>query len=283
MWLFAEMKSTNLKEILRSELSKEEMSILVRGFDVIGDVAIITVPDELLHKEALIGKVLLEAMPHIRLVARRTGNYSGEFRLLPIKKISGTGDFITRHKEYGVNLHLDVSKVYYSPRSGTERYRVARQVCPGEDVLVMFSGIAPLPLLIERYSKAGKITAIEKNPVACVYALKNCEANAKRQNITLLDGDVREVLACHIKKYDRIAMPLPQSGESYLDLAFSVLAENGFLHFYDFQHRGEFHHAAEKVIERGNHLGRKVELAGIHKCGHVSPGKYRLCVDARVV
>ena len=69
--------------------------------------------------------------------------YGGEFRTIGLKKLAGEGELKTIHKEFGVRLQVHPEKVYFSPRSNMERYRIARQVRLGEKVLVMFSGICP--------------------------------------------------------------------------------------------------------------------------------------------
>ncbi len=250
---------------------------------MLGDVAIVIVAEELIHYENAIADAILSASPNIRVVAKRVGNYSGEYRTIQLKIIGGHGRLETLHKEYGVRLHVDPGKVYYSSRSGSERYRIAKQVLPGETVLVMFSGIGPLPLMIALHSEASEITGIEKNPEAHFYALKNIKENSKISNVKLLHGDVQDILPDLAQKFMRIAMPLPLSARNYLDLAIGGLEVGGWLHFYDFQNVGEFD-CSEKIIRQCcRRLGRSIVNLSIHKCGHISPGKYRICVDAQVV
>ncbi len=78
-------------------------------------------------------------------------------------------------------------------------------------------------------------------------------------------------------------MPLPTSASTYLDLAIGGLEDEGWLHFYDFKHVGEFECSEEVVRQSCHRLGRSIVNMSIHKCGHISPGKYRICVDGQVV
>ena len=156
----------NLKEILGYLLSENELQLLVRGYDVVGDIAIIIIPQELEAKEQVIAAAILANNQKIKVVAKRAAHYGGEFRTLPIKIIGGEDRRETEVREFGLRLRLNVEKVYFSVRSGNERRRIAFLVQPGENVLVLFSGIAPYPLMISRYSLAKKIVGIEKNPVA---------------------------------------------------------------------------------------------------------------------
>ncbi|MFH1234950.1 MAG: hypothetical protein V1493_05050 [Candidatus Diapherotrites archaeon] len=89
--LFTEKKKKprSLEEALSKALSKKELSELITSFDVIGQIALILVPDELLQKEKLIGKALLESNPQIKTVARILGGHEGEFRIRPVEIIAG--------------------------------------------------------------------------------------------------------------------------------------------------------------------------------------------------
>ena len=83
------MKSRKLKEILHHTLSEEQMRLLVRGYDVVGDICIIIIPDDLLHLKNEIATAVLKSAPHIRLVARRVGTYTGKYRILALEKNRG--------------------------------------------------------------------------------------------------------------------------------------------------------------------------------------------------
>jgi tRNA (guanine37-N1)-methyltransferase len=255
---------------------------VIRGYDVIGDIAIIIVPQQLVHLEKSIADGILHTGKNIRLVAKRVGIYRGEYRIISLEIIGGQGDLKTVHREYGVRLHVDMETVYYSPRSADERYRLAHLVQSGERVLVMFSGVAPLPLMIGAHSEAALVMGVEKNPYAHILAVKNLKANRKIDNVSLYQGDVRQVVPRLSGKFNRIAMPLPLSAITYLDLALAVLADGGWIHYYDFQKIGEFERAEEALRRACSALGREVVQSNIQKCGHVSPGKYRICVDAMI-
>jgi len=53
---------TSLKQALKNKLTKKEKQVLVRSYDVIGDIAIIEIPDELKKKETLIAETLLKTI-----------------------------------------------------------------------------------------------------------------------------------------------------------------------------------------------------------------------------
>ena len=77
-------------------------------------------------------------------------------------------------------------------------------------------------------------------------------------------------------------MPLPKSAEDFLDIAIKKLKPSGILHFYDFMHENEFELSKEKVKEAAKKLNRKARILNFTKCGQFGPGKYRVCVDAKI-
>ncbi len=151
----------------------------------------------------------------------------------------------------------------------------------GESVLVLFSGVAPFPLIISRHSKAKTIVGIEKNPEAHAYAVQNLRLNKDLNNIHLYLGDVREVLPT-LGAYDRVIMPLPTRGEEFLPCALQALKPNGFLHFYDLQRPEFFEQSIEKIIAACAVEKRTAMTSTITKCGHCAPEIFRICVDMKI-
>jgi tRNA (guanine37-N1)-methyltransferase len=271
-----------LKKLLAESLSERELDNLVGAYDVVGDIAIVIVPETLVSKEQIIAEAILGSSKSIKVVAKRAGNYGGEFRTMPLQILAGETRKETEVKEYGIRLLVNPETVYYSVRTGSERRRIASLVAPGESVLVLFSGIAPFPLIISRYSQAGSIVGIEKNPIAHGYAVENLRRNKKEKNIHLFLGDVREVLPALTDTYDRVVMPLPTRGEKFLSCALQVLKTDGFLHFYDMQRRGLFNQSIEKIVSASAVFNRRIISSTLTKCGHCAPNIYRICIDTKI-
>lgn len=271
-----------LKKRLEENLSKSEMEHLVGAYDMVGDIAIIIVPPQLASKEQLIAQAVLGSNKKIRVVAKRAGNYAGEFRTIPLQVLAGENRKETEVKESGIRLLVNPETVYYSVRSGNERRRVASLVQPGESVLVLFSGIAPFPLIIAAYSRAKGVIGIEKNPEAHAYALENLRRNKKIQNIRLYSGDVRDVVPALAATYDRVIMPLPAGGEAFLPCALQAVKAGGVLHFYDMQRPELFAASYEKIAGACAAANRAVVSSVITRCGHCAPKTYRICIDARI-
>lgn len=271
-----------LKHALEGVLSLGELDLLVGSYDVVGDICIIIIPDELESKERRIGEKILEINRNVRVVAKRDGFYKGEFRTIPLKIIAGEIRKETEVKEFGIRLLVNPETVYYSVRSGNERRRVASLVEEGESVMVMFSGIAPFPLVIAKYSGAASIVGIEKNPLAHEYGMRNIKRNKKLGNIRLYLGDVRELAPTFTTLFDRVIMPLPTKAEEFLPHGLKCLKPGGYLHFYDLQRPDQYDLSVEKIVSASKKQNRMVDSTGVTKCGHCAPRTYRICIDAKV-
>jgi len=225
-------RPTSLEEAL------EEMGIYAKGilssFDIIGDIAIVEVPDALSEKEKEIGKAIMKIHQNVKTVLKKAGPMAGEFRVREFKHIAGKRKTTTIYKENNVKMHMDVAKVYFSPRLSYERARVARKVKKGEKVLALFAGIGPFPLVIKKQKPETEIVAIEINPEAVKYMKKNMKLN--NLDFEVIEGDVAEVLK--EKRFqgwaDRILMPLPRGGEHFLKDVYRVAKNGTIVHFYTF-------------------------------------------------
>lgn len=276
---------TTLKEALKKKLSKKEFDALVTSYDIIGSIAIIEIPPELEKKEKIIGETLLELHKNIKTVLKKAGIHSGIYRRQKMKVISGKRTKVAEYKENNARIKIDVEKVYFSPRLSTERKRVYELVKPGEEILVMFSGCAPYPVVIGRNTKAKEIYGIELNPVAHNFGVENARIN-KLGNVVLINGDVKEEaknLAAQGKKFDRILMPLPKDAESFLESTFILSKKGTEVHFYDFGREDEFDSIKEKIKKACKEHGKKCRILRAVKCGAYSPRVFRVCVDFRIL
>lgn len=269
-----------LKDFLKGKLTKKEYDVFPTSFDIIGDVAIFNeIPKELSKKEKLIAASLLKLNTNIKVVCKKIRNYSGKYRTLKLKIISGETRKETTYIENGCRFLLDVEKVYFSPRLGNERMRISDLVKRNENVLVMFSGCGPYTVQIAK--KASRVTAIEANPVAHKYALINLKLN-KISNAEVIKGDVKNIIPKLRQKYDRIIMPLPKESMKYLKEALSVSKKGTIIHLYSFAKEDEFKDSENSIISICKKHGKRCEILRIVRAGEYSPRTYRICVDFKV-
>lgn len=266
---------------LKTKLSKKELRRLKTAFDVVGDIAILEIDECMRKKEKVIADAMLAIHKNIKVVVRKEGAHSGIFRVQKLKWLAGEKRKETFHKENSIRLKLNPEKVYFSPRLGTERKRIADMVKKGEDVLVMFSGCGPYPLVIAKNSGAKSVVGIEINSYGHKYAIKNAAIN-KLTNVGFINGDVRKIIPCLKKKFDRIVMPLPKHAGSFLYLALMAAKKNAIVHFYDFLHEDHFEDAKDKIRNACKTAGKKCKIIRVVKCGQHKPYVYRVCVDFMV-
>jgi tRNA (guanine37-N1)-methyltransferase len=276
-----------LKENLSKTLTPEEFSFVKTAHDIIGSIAIVEIPTDLEKREKLIAETLLKVNPQIKTVLKKANIHEGVFRTQKMTYLAGINTKETLYKENNVTLKLDVEKVYFSIRLGNERKRIMQQINSREEILVMFSGAAPYPVVLAKNTKARHITGIEINPDGHKYGLENLKLN-KITNVDLICGDVHEVipkLKHDVPKlsYDRIIMPLPKTADEFLDNALQVAKKGTIIHFYDFLPETEFDDAIKKIEEACKRRKLKHKILEIVKCGQHAPHIYRICVDFRIV
>src|SRR3989338_3762770 len=281
-----ELPVRSIEEYLKDSLSPGELDSLVKAFDVVGDIAVIEVPEELVVREKLIAEAIMNVHSNIRVVCKKVGAHSGTFRVQGVKVIGGENRTETTYMESGVKMKVDVSTSYFSPRLSQERLRIASQVKPGETVACLFGGVAPYALVIAKTQPlVGMVYSVELNPAAHEYALENIALNKFQGKIEAVLGDAGEACRNALNgKCDRVIMPLPKGGEEFLDAAISALKpSSGVVHFYQFAPKSDlFSQPAKKLEEAAKKLGRKVEVLSTQKVGMQSPRVYRVCVDALV-
>ena len=245
-----------------------KIKIDLSSYDQVGDIVIV---HEEVSKES--AEKLLQHK-NVKVVLRKKGIHQGEFRTQDLEFLAGEKRKETIYKENGITMKVNVENSYFSPRLSTERKRIAELVKDNEKVLVLFSGIAPYPLVIAKLANPQLIVAVEKNPKAHKYALENCK---KYKNIELHNLDAKDFT--HKERFDRIIMPLPMKASDYLTLAASLLKKGGIIHMYDFTKEEDIPESSTKKVKEKL---VNAKILNITKCGQYSPGRYRICVDIEI-
>lgn len=274
---------TTLKQALEQKLSKKELELVPSSFDIVGSVAILEIPDELKKKEKLIAEEFLKLFKQAKTVVKKTGIHYGKYRRQKLAVIAGEKTKIAECKEAGITMKVDLENCYFSSRLGSERLRIAQQIKPGEKILVMFSGVAPYPLVLARNSRACVIYGVELNPVAHKFAEKNVALNKLGHKIILFKGDVTKVVPKLKEKFDRILMPMPKTALTFLQTAFKVAKKGTIIHFYSFGREDEFAGVVEKIKKECKKHKKKCKILKVAKAGQYAPYVFRVCVDFRLL
>ncbi|MFC2134746.1 class I SAM-dependent methyltransferase family protein [Bacteroidota bacterium] len=272
----------NWKNVLEEKLTKKEFNILKTSHDIVGSIAILEIPEELEKKEKLIAETLLKFNKNVETVLKKAGEHEGVFRTQKMQWLAGKKTKETIHKENNVKIKVDVEKVFFTSRLSTERKRIMQQIKKGEKVLVMFSGCSPYVCVFAKNTEAEKVIGVELNKEGHKYAVENIKIN-KLNNAEAIQGDVRKVNPKFKEKFDRISMQLPKTADEFLPEAFMVAKKGTIVHFYDFQYESDFENTKKKIKKEADRAKLKIKFLDFVKCGQISPSKYRVCQDFRII
>ncbi len=273
-------KKLNVEEILKKKLTKEQWALVPKTQEVIGKIMLLEMPEELVSKEKLIAETYLKVNKNIETVVKKDEMHTGVCRLRKVKILAGKRSKETIHLENGVKIKLGLEKTYFSARLANERLRIAKLIRKPEEVLVMFSGAAPYPLVLAKNSQVKSILGVEINEQAHQFAQENIKLNKFEDKISVKVGDVRKVLPTIKKKFNRILMPLPKTGEEFLDVALNKIKSKGMIHLYAFLDEREFKEFPNKI--RSICGKNKIMILRKVKCGQFSPAIARYCFDIKV-
>jgi tRNA (guanine37-N1)-methyltransferase len=233
--------------------------LLPTSFDIIGDIAVFKLADGLAPYAAAIGHAMLDASKNLASAALDQG-VEGELRVRSLHVVAGRQSTRTIHREYGIELELDPSLVYFSPRLASERWRIAQAVGDGERVLDMFCGVGPFSILIAKKAEPSSVECVDSNAHAIEFLRANIAKN-KVTNVSAHLGDAHE-LAPKLGPADRIIMNLPHSAHEFLPEALAAAAPGAWLHVY-------------QVVDKGAEERRARELEGL--------APRTICMEWRVV
>ncbi len=249
-------------EICYDDFEEKKRREKIGSFDIIGDIAIVKFKENMNYEE--LAKKIVDRKS-IKKLAVDMG-VRGKERIRELKLIVGDS-LETMHKEYGIRLKVDISKVYFSPRLATERWRVVQKVRDGETIFDMFAGCGPFSILIAKYKKV-KIYACDINPYAIEYLKENIKLN-KVDGIIPILGDAREV--AKKLRADRIIMNLPHSSFAFLEYAIKAAKNGAFIHYYEILPREN--EREEDIIDKGKEMRVEIKILEKRKVHAYSPSK----------
>lgn len=255
-----------------------------RAFDILGNIAIVKFPKDfkLKDKKKFAEKILRENKS-VKTVLEKQGKVKGRLRKIQTKHIVGEKTKEVLYRENNCVFRFNVDSTYFSPRLSNERKEVASKIKKNDKVLVMFSGVAPYPIVIAKNSKAKKIFSVEINREANKYTKLNVELNKLKDKIELIQGDIKRVAKKLKEKFSVIVMPRPQLKDSFLREAFMLSKKNTRIYYYDFCKSDEINSIKEKIKLEAKKYGKKIKILKIKTAGEIAPYKFRIRIDFKVV
>jgi len=258
-----------------------------RSFDVLGNIAIVNFPKEfkLKDKKQFANKILKENKS-VKTVLEKTGKIKGRLRKPTTKWLAGEKTKEVLYRENNCIFRFNMDTTYFSPRLSNERKEIASKIKKGDEVLVMFAGVAPFSIVIAKNSKAKKVVSVEINREASKYAKLNVELNKLKDRVEIIQGDVKRFAQSppsHPKKFDVIVMPRPQLKDTFLKQAFMLSKKGTRIYYYDFCKIDEEDLIIEKIKQEARQSRKKIKILKIKQAGEIAPYKIRVRVDFEVL
>lgn len=257
------------------------------GYDVLGNVAIVKFErgTTVAEKRRFASRLMKESKG-ITTVLEKAGKFSGRLRTQKGKYILGQKTKEALYKENGCEFRFNVDSCYFSPRLASERKEIAEMVRNGENVLVMFGGVAPFAIVIGKLSEAERVVSVELGRDCSKYALENVKRNKLANKVEIVQGDVRKVcpkIRRKGEKFDRIVMARPNLKDDFIDVALPLVKKEGVIHYYGFYPESEVSELRKLIERRAIEAKRKIRILRIKKAGDIGVKKFRYRADFRVV
>jgi tRNA (guanine37-N1)-methyltransferase len=278
----------DLKVLLADKLEPRKLKLIYKSYDIVGDIAIIRVPEPLKERSKIIAEAVMQIHKRIKSVWRQASPVSGDFRLRSLEFVLGERKTETTHREHGCIFKVNLEKCYFSPRLSHERMRIARQVQPGEVILNMFAGVGSYSIIIAKHSKPEEIVSIDINPFAIQFMQENIKLNKIEEKVVPIQEDAKKVIEEKLQNAaDRVLMPLPEKAYEYLDYALLALKPTGGrIHYYDFEHAKKGENPIEKIESK---VSEKLQMLGVNfevMLGRIArttgPNWYQVVLDIQV-
>jgi len=270
------IRKKTLADVL--EVTEQEKKFLPSGWQILGDVIIVSLKEELESRKAEIGRALLSLYPRCKTVLLDRG-ITGKMRQPEREIIAGEGtETETVHKENGCLFKLDAMRIMYSQGNLAERKRMSK-IGRGETVVDMFAGIGYFSIPMAVASKPEKIFAVEINPVAFRYLKENIRLNEVGDIIEPVAGDCAVVTPSGIA--DRVIMGYLDA-YLYLEQGIRALLPGGILHYHEAVPEAIERRPVDRIFGAAEKQGRKAKIIEMRRIKKYSPGVWHVVVDARM-
>ncbi|HVP97360.1 class I SAM-dependent methyltransferase [Methanoregula sp.] len=259
-------------DYLRSEIPAGTLRKFSGRYDVIGDIAIVTLSPALRSYDQVIAAAIIRHQHGIRTVVRKSANVTGTYRTVYYEIITGKSTETTHH-ENGFSYYLDLNTSFFNPRLSYERGRITRQVQTGERILVPFAGVGPF--VIPAAARGAQVTAIEQNPEACRWLNRNIRDNRVSGQVTVIQGDAFDPHDLPGGSFERVIIPAPYNRDEILEVMAGLVRRDGIIHFYTFKNRAQAGMLEQEFKKTG------YSVISRRRCGNVAPSVSRWVFDLR--
>jgi len=273
----AERVRSRFAERVGAEIARE----LPSGYQRMGRVLLLRLPPALRPHFGTIGEIWREELG-VATVLVRTGPIEGELRAPHVERVAGDPTE-TEVVEHGVRWQFDAARVMFAAGNRTERLRARRIVRPGESVVDLFAGIGYFAIPAALSGPATRVRAVEKNPVAYDYLVRNIERNGVTDRVTPILGDNRDV-ALEPGSADRVFLGYLPSAIPWVGRAAELLRPTGgTLHVHTVADAREARSTAEAEVRSAvTEAGGRCASLVAREVKPYGPGRTHVVVDAVV-
>ncbi len=253
-------------------------------YDMLGNIVIVKFPWEAKKAEKLTwAKDFLAIHRNVTTVLEKTGKFKGRLRRQVTRHLAGEKTKEALYKENGCAFRFNVDSCYFSPRLAAERKEVADAVKRGEQVLVLFGGVAPFAIVIARQGKARRVVSVELGRECSRYAAENVRRNKMQKVAEAVQGDVRRILPKMKEKFDRVVMARPNLKDSFLDVALPRVKRGGMVHYYGFCREEERAAMEAMILSEGKKRRRTMRIVRVKRAGDIGVRTWRWRFDIRIL
>jgi len=268
------------------------------NYDILGNIAILkfhnNVSDEAKMNEA---KKILNQYKGVSTVLEKTDKVHGRLRTIKTRLLVGKKTLIANYVENGCKFNLNVETCYFSPRLSNERLEIAKIInkIKKPRVLVMFSGVAPFPIVIAKHSRVSNIVSIELGKDCEKYARENIKLNKLDNIIEHIQGDVKRIIPKLLNgrlsvkgnlvplQFDVVVMPRPNLKETFLKEALAVSKKGALIIYYGFCAETKLQIMLAEIYGQAEKYKRKVKITNIKEAGDIAPYEHRYRIEMKVL
>lgn len=261
-----------LKKDLAGVIPQDLLSYLPDGYEIIGNIAIISVPASLEAYFKDITKALLSRRPSLVTILNKISTIQGKERIAHYDPIFGK-ETITEVREFGFRYQLNVREVYFSTKMASERRRIHELINKRDTVFVPFAGVGPYA--IPAATRGAEVYAIEISHHACAWMARNAIVNGASSNLHIIRGDALQAAYYLNKDFSRIIIPTPYGVLKSPDFFLDRLIQGGTAHWITFCNKAQINEYIEELS------GDIYEVTYCHKSGNIAPSVFRWILDIK--
>ncbi len=268
---------SRVRETLAAEAGWETAQHLPRGYQRLGSSILLQLPPELEPWGKRIGELYQKELGANLVLARRRIQ-KGSSREPTVEILAGERE-IVRVFDGEISWEFDPTALMFSKGNMEERHRVMTLGAPGEVVMDLFAGIGYFSLPIAKSCHPQTVYAVEQNPVAYSFLVRNVRINHLEEIVHAVLGDNRKArLPPH--SADRVLLGYLPCALPYLGRALELVREEGgWIHLHSVCSRHHYDRLRRGIEESVHRAGRQLDHLELRWVKSYGPSRDHLVAD----